>query len=188
MKIYDLTGKFMLIKDYKYQTRESKVLEELITYTAKKGSVYDSSNGLVMGVRFDRVLKFNDTSFFKPLTVLDELLMRISMELMGIKFSLILDKDKKYGNRDYLRVVYKTKCSKNNTKTEEFKGRKWYLSEYMTPDEVVKTAYSAFEMAVKHEILEGFKVDNKPLFNPHVNFEALLAVCTDEVTRQSLEE
>jgi hypothetical protein len=53
----------------------------------------------------------------------------------------------------------------------------------MTDDEVVKTAYVAFEAAVKHEILEGFKVDGKILFNPHVNFEALLTVSDKEVFR-----
>lgn len=53
----------------------------------------------------------------------------------------------------------------------------------MTDDEVVKTAYCAFEAAVKHEVMEGFKVDGKILFNPHMNFEALLSISDKEIYR-----
>lgn len=53
----------------------------------------------------------------------------------------------------------------------------------MTEDEVVKTAWCAFETAVKHEVMEAFKVDNIRLFNPHVNFEELLKVSNREVKR-----
>lgn len=62
-------------------------------------------------------------------------------------------------------------------------GRKWYLSEFMTDDEIVKTAYSAFRQALEHEVMEGFKVDDKPLFNPHLDFEALLEISDHEVIR-----
>lgn len=54
----------------------------------------------------------------------------------------------------------------------------------MTDDEIVKTAWCAFEAAVKHEIMEGFKVDGKILFNPHLNFEALLSISHLEVKRK----
>lgn len=54
----------------------------------------------------------------------------------------------------------------------------------MTNDEIAKTAYVAFESAIKHEIMEGFKVDGIILFNPHVNFEALLGVSDQEIRRE----
>lgn len=64
-----------------------------------------------------------------------------------------------------------------------YKGRKWYLSPYMTEDEVVKTIYLAFEVAVKHEILEGFKMDDTPLFNPHTPYDEILKISKIEKTR-----
>lgn len=39
------------------------------------------------------------------------------------------------------------------------------------------------EKAVIHEVMEGFTVDGKVLFNPHVNFEELLTISDREVTR-----
>ena len=53
----------------------------------------------------------------------------------------------------------------------------------MTDDEIIKTCYAAFDACVKHEIMEGFKVDGKMLFNPHINFEALLTISDKEITR-----
>lgn len=53
----------------------------------------------------------------------------------------------------------------------------------MTNDEIIKTAYCAAEAAVKHEIMEGFKVDGVILFNPHVDFEELLKISHLEVKR-----
>lgn len=116
---------------------------------------------------------------------MEQLLSRISMSCLGTDFELLFEKDQKdpVNGRNYLQVRYKSPC----TKTGEllpWKGRKWYLSEYMTSDEIVKTAYCAFEAAVKHEIMEGFKVDGKILFNPHVNFEELLLIFDKEVQRE----
>ena len=110
------------------------------------------------------------------------LLNRISLSCLDKKFYINLEADKIYGERLYIQIEYTSKCI-NTGVTETWKGRKWYLSEYMTADEIVKTCYAAFEAAVKHEILEGFKVDNKTLFNPHVDFEELLKISHKEVKR-----
>ena len=53
----------------------------------------------------------------------------------------------------------------------------------MLEDEVVKTAYLAFKLAVEHEVMEGFTVDGKILFNPHISYSALLAISDCEVKR-----
>lgn len=53
----------------------------------------------------------------------------------------------------------------------------------MTADEIVKTVYAAFEAAIKHEVMEGFKVDGIVLFNPHVDFEELLKISHKEIQR-----
>ncbi len=114
---------------------------------------------------------------------INEILSRISMKCIGIQFDVHAGFDKKYGERIYLQVCYTSPCTKTGEMLE-WKGRKYYLSEYMTDDEVIKTAYVAFEQAVKHEVMEGFKVDDIILFNPHINFEELLKVSHKEVKRE----
>lgn len=128
---------------------------------------------------------------------IEKLLERISMSCLGINFNVKLEYDQKYSEevevgrarnkktigRLYLQIFYTSKCNKTGQLMEWF-GRKYYLSDHMTPDEVVKTAFTAFKQAVEHEILEGFCVDNIPLFNPHVSFEELLKVSHLEVTRE----
>ncbi len=131
-----------------------------------------------------------------------DLVDRIDLSLFGTKFNIIVERDKKYSQHEkisgggffgdfnyfakrgriYIQIEYKAPCTKTG-QIESWKGRKWYLSSYMTEDEVIKTCYTAFEMAVKHEIMEGFKVDNITLFNPHVNFEELLKISNKEIKR-----
>jgi hypothetical protein len=90
--------------------------------------------------------------------------------------------------RVYLQIVYKAFDTKTNDGVyKEWRGRKWQLSEHMTDDEIIKTAYAAFEAAVKHEAMEGFKVDGITLFNPHVDFEELLKISHKEVKRKENE-
>ncbi len=112
-----------------------------------------------------------------------ELVDRISMEIFGQKFGIILERDKVNQKRLYVQAVYTAPCT-NSGEIEDWKGRKYYLSDFMTEDEVIKTCYVAFEQAVKHEVMEGFKVDGTILFNPHINFEELLKVSHKEVKRK----
>jgi hypothetical protein len=107
---------------------------------------------------------------------------RISLNLLGMEFKLKVSLDEIYKNRVYLQIIYKSPCTESG-KVEEWKGGKSYLSEFMTDDEIVKKAYVAFEQAVKHEVMESFKVDGITLFNPHINFEELLKVSHKEVKR-----
>lgn len=108
---------------------------------------------------------------------------RMSLSVFGITFKVLVERDKVfYNGRWYIQIEYPAPCTKTGL-VEMWKGRKWYLSEYMTNDEIVKTTYCAFESCVKHEVMEGFKVDGKILFNPHVNFEELLKVSELEIRR-----
>ena len=111
----------------------------------------------------------------------EQIAKRITMMVLGNEMTLRVDKDA-FGTRLFLQVVYPALCTKTEV-LKLFRGRKWYLSQYMTEDEVIKTAYAAFEAAVKHEVMEGFKVDGIILFNPHVNYKELLQVSHKEVTR-----
>ncbi len=53
----------------------------------------------------------------------------------------------------------------------------------MMEDEIVKTAYAAFKACVEHEVMEGFLYNSERVFNPHVNFRALLEVNKMEIYR-----
>jgi len=115
-----------------------------------------------------------------------EIVGRITMNCLGTEFKLRVEYDNEFlidgVGRVFLQVIYDAPCTKTNV-VQEWHGRKFYLSKFMTDDEIVKTAYVAFESCVKHEIMEGFKVDNIILFNPHINFEELLKVSDKEITR-----
>jgi hypothetical protein len=57
----------------------------------------------------------------------------------------------------------------------------------MSDDEIVKTCFTALEQAIKHEVMEGFKVDGIVLFNPHVNYTELLKISNREITRKPIQ-
>ncbi len=118
---------------------------------------------------------------------INALIKRLELQVFGVVFKVRCEVDNKYDDsgRVFIQIVYNAKCNKSN-EVQEWHGRKYYLSEHMTEDEVVKTAYSAFEASVKHETMEGFKVDGVVLFNPHVNFEELLKVSNKEIKRDEI--
>lgn len=112
-----------------------------------------------------------------------KLVNRISLSLFGKDFLILVEHDKEFENgRIYIQMSYDAPDTITGL-TESWKGRKWYLTKYMTDDEIIKTAYTAFEACVKHEIMENFKVDGIILFNPHINFEELLKISHKEVRR-----
>lgn len=110
------------------------------------------------------------------------LLKRVNFTIFRHQFEVSVNYDKKYGQRLYLQVAYLDTC-RISGKLQEWKGRKWYLSSHMTPDEVIKTAFAACKATVEHEVMEGFTVDGKVLFNPHVSFEELISISHKEVKR-----
>lgn len=125
---------------------------------------------------------------------------RMKAECFGTSFTFLTEFDKSFSQEEasffgkkikfdipvgriYIQVGYVAPCAKTG-KREVWKGRKWYLSSHMTDDEIVKTCYAAFKACVEHEVMEGFKVDGKVLFNPHINFEKLLEISEFEVKRE----
>lgn len=114
-----------------------------------------------------------------------ELINRITMSCLGNKsFRVIVAYDKKGGNRIYIQIEYIAPCTKTNENLP-WKGRKWYLSEHMTDNEIIFTVYTAYKMAIEHELMEGFKIDGIILVNPHVDYKELLSISSKEVTRQN---
>jgi hypothetical protein len=112
---------------------------------------------------------------------------RISINLFNIDFKIRVDIDNRdAAGRVFIQIIYSTSDNHSeNKEIKEFRGRKFYLSEFMTDDGIIKTCYFAFETCVKHEVMEVFKVDNITLFNPHVNFEKLLEISNFEITREN---
>lgn len=115
------------------------------------------------------------------------ILSRINLNIFSTVFHLRAEEDNKtnpYGfGRVFIQIAYKAFCTKTQ-QLDEWRGRKWYLSEHMTEDEVIKTVYAAFKAAVEHEIMEGFKIDGITLFNPHVDYKELLKISHIEVKRK----
>ena len=110
---------------------------------------------------------------------------RCSLNCLGVQFDIRVENDCKNieNGRLFIQIIYDAICVKTGV-CEIWHGRKWYLSEHMTDDEIIKTIYAAFKTAIEHEIMEGFKVDGKILFNPHINFEELLKVSEREIIRK----
>ena len=116
-----------------------------------------------------------------------DLMARVHLELFEHNFDLHVKQDRKdprIGGRVYIQLVY-TALDHELGVHKGQKARKWYLSEHMTDDEILKTAYAAFRMAVQHEVVEGFTVDGVRVFDPHRPIEALLGL--NEVVRREKE-
>jgi len=114
-----------------------------------------------------------------------DLCINIDMKCLGNdSFYLRIERDNEQpvDGRVFIQVNYSAPCIKTG-ELRQWSGRKWYLSRHMTQDEVIKTAFAAFKAAVEHEILEGFSVGGKLLFNPHVDFTELLSISQREVKR-----
>lgn len=108
---------------------------------------------------------------------------RITLGLLGNHtFTLRVDTD---GHRVFVQVQYDSPCTKTGEHMP-WKGRKWFLSEYMTENEVIFTVYTAYKMAIEHEMMESFKVDNVILINPHVDYRELLRISGNEVKREQV--
>lgn len=109
---------------------------------------------------------------------------RIHLKLFGVQFQIRVEHDNVYGEkgRIFLQVTYTTPCNKTGD-IQNWHGRKWYLSDYMTEDEVVKTSYAAYKAVIEHEIMETFLVDGIVLFNPHINYKELLKISHNEIKR-----
>ena len=69
-----------------------------------------------------------------------EITNRISINFMGIEFFIRVERDNKRpeDGRIFLQSCFNAPCSKNG-EIQEWHGRKWYLSDHMPVDEIIKT-------------------------------------------------
>lgn len=89
------------------------------------------------------------------------------------------------GDGFFIQAVFMAKDNFGNDEGLQ-RGRKWYVSPYAIPDEVVKTAWAAFEMALKHEAMEQFRYRGTVIFNPHTDVEVLRQVADQTVYREAV--
>jgi hypothetical protein len=75
----------------------------------------------------------------------------------------------------YLQVRFKSTDSLGESHVAH--GRKWLLSHHMTKSELVGTALKAALTAEEHEARRCFRYNGKPIYNPHIDVDALAAVC-----------
>lgn len=110
----------------------------------------------------------------------------LDAELFGTEFRFRVERDNKrpIDGRIFLQVVYNAACTTTGA-VKEWHGRKWYLSDHMTEDEIVKTCFAAFKAAVEHEVMEAFRWKGQRVFNPHASFLALMVAGTNEVYREA---
>lgn len=87
----------------------------------------------------------------------------------------------------YLQVRFRADCVLTG-EDEEQHGRKWLLSTYMTPGEVVQTAFKAILTAQEHEAREQFRYMGVSVFNPHFDINRLVALAMDPTSVQEREK
>lgn len=93
-----------------------------------------------------------------------------SVECGDFEFMVRMD-----GDRPYLQVQCDDTCN-NTGEPYRWHGRKWLLSPHMTKSEVVQTCLAAAQMAQEHELRENFKYRGEPIFRPHWDVDALVAL------------
>jgi hypothetical protein len=64
-----------------------------------------------------------------------------------------------------------------NGKPERQFCRKWLLSEFMTPTELVRTAWLAVQQAERHEMEETFRYKGRDIYNSHLSVDSLAKLC-----------
>lgn len=111
---------------------------------------------------------------------------RFSCSVFGTTFKVRVERDckNKKSGRIFIQLQYHAPCTKTGQDLP-WNGRKFYLSDHMTNDEIAKTVYVAFESAVKHEVMEGFKYKGVIVFNPHINFTELIKISHLEIKRKN---
>jgi hypothetical protein len=77
----------------------------------------------------------------------------------------------------FLQIQFDAPDNFSPAKMERQYCRKWQLSEWMTPTEIVQTCWAAVTRAELHEAAETFRFKGKAIFDTHINVEALVNVC-----------
>jgi hypothetical protein len=74
----------------------------------------------------------------------------------------------------WLQIRFDAPDNDNPNITVPQQCRKWKLSPYMLPSEIVRAAWKAVLAAEEHEAAERFKLHGTDIFNPHVDLFSLV--------------
>ena len=83
------------------------------------------------------------------------------------------------GETIYLQIRFFAPDNFHPENIEQQWCRKWQLSEWMTPTEIVQTCWAAVTRAEMHEISEQFKYKNQAIFDTHISVDALADICKE---------
>lgn len=94
------------------------------------------------------------------------------VQFPGYAFRIVGD----FARSAYLQAVFDAPCSEQGSTTTQT-TRKWLLSRYMTPSELVQTAFKCVLTSIEHEAREQFTYKGAAIFGPHFDVERLVLLC-----------
>lgn len=95
------------------------------------------------------------------------LLQRVSMLCSRISYPRGGYNIRTFGEREvYIQHMQTLPDCKTGKPSTQY-GRKWYISQFMTDDEILRTFLLATRTFEEHEVYENFKVDGERYLNPH---------------------
>ena len=105
------------------------------------------------------------------------------VKLTGIfeswKFALKDDGADKSGNARWtLQILGRGPCSVTG-EMEDWSSRKFFVTQFMCHNEIIRTAKMAFDRAVEHERDECFKFDDVVIYTPHINYELVVRMAKE---------
>lgn len=91
------------------------------------------------------------------------------------------------GDRPFLHATFlaDSNMPEDNGALVKCSTRKWFLSLYMTKDEIVGTAMKCVLTAVEHEAREQFFYRNRAIYGPHISVDAMWEASERHVYRDS---
>lgn len=107
---------------------------------------------------------------------INSVLKHVSLEGMLSDMEIVVSKpielDENIHNL-YLQIKCNGVCNVTG-ELQKWSGRKWQLSEHMTDQEIVQTAFKAVLTALEHEARELFKYKDVSVLDPHYDLEKLV--------------
>lgn len=119
----------------------------------------------------------------RPKTVeeIQEILDKVNLTGIFKEWKFILKADGFDSNgseRWTLQILGKGPCSITG-EIENWSSRKFFITQFMCHNEIIRTAKMAFERAVEHERDECFTYDGVVVETPHVNYDLVVKMAKE---------
>lgn len=95
------------------------------------------------------------------------------VKFLGYAFRIVGD----FQRSAYLQAVFDAPCNVQGGADTTQTTRKWLLSRYMGPSELVQTAFKCVLTSIEHEAREQFTYKGAAIFGPHFDVERLVLLC-----------